>query len=105
MSDFSIGLSLESIGINNYALTREQALNFISDFKIKQIAVLGGDVVEIENGKPKLTRENWYCDKNDSEDDQKFAMRSAEYAKDWISKYSSNGAMFALTVKELNVPR
>ncbi|HRG33566.1 MAG: Imm40 family immunity protein [Saprospiraceae bacterium] len=84
------GLSLEEIGVKNWALPKEDALSVLKKFHAMQIPVLGGDVCEIIDGVIQYNYDNWYCDRLSNESYSAFAHRSIEKAKDYIKSYKSN---------------
>ena len=60
----SEGFCLQKYGINNWALTENQALLAIEKIKELNIAILGGDVCFRSNGIFQLNYDNWYVEKN-----------------------------------------
>jgi Immunity protein 40 len=93
------GISLDSIGIKNWGLSREAALESLDQFLYYNIPVLGGDVCESENGVIKYNYDNWYCDRNLGESDADFIVRSIQVARDYIEKYnmqSTNQILFVI---------
>jgi CO dehydrogenase/acetyl-CoA synthase beta subunit len=83
------GVSLSSVGIDNWALNKDQAMLAIDEFEKHKIPVLGGDVYEIVDGYPEANYDNWYCDRNANEDLEGFVARSVGYARDYIENYSN----------------
>ena len=86
----SIGVPLEKFGVQNFGLTREQALSVLDKFRCSGIAILGGDVYRISNGKLEPTYDNWYCDRENSENIDDYTRRSIQKANEFISSYSSS---------------
>lgn len=84
----SKGISLEPIGVKNWALSRQDALEALNQFLILQIPVLGGDVCELTKGNPEYNYDNWYCDRIPGESDLAFVNRSINKAKDYIISYN-----------------
>ncbi|MGI9279050.1 MAG: Imm40 family immunity protein [Endozoicomonas sp.] len=82
------GVSLESLGINNWALTKQQALSALEYFKIKKAIVLGGDVCSIKGQNPELNYDSWHCDRNSNETLDDFSKRSILVATDYIKNYT-----------------
>lgn len=82
-----VGRSLEDIGVRNWALTREQTLIALDQFGAEGIAILGGDVYEIQREGLQLNYDNWYCDRKDSESESSFVYRSIAKAREYITNY------------------
>lgn len=85
-----IGMSLEPIGVKNWALSKEDAVNVLDKFYEMQIPILGGDVCEIVDGVIQYNYDNCYCDRNPNESWSDFVIRSIGKAKDYISSYNSD---------------
>lgn len=62
------GRPLHDIGINEIALSKADALEAIKSLRLSQMAILGGDVLEIVDGKPKHTYDNWYYNREETEE-------------------------------------
>lgn len=93
------GMSLESIGVKNWSLSRPEALNALNQFLILEVPILGGDVCEIINGVLQYNYDNWYCDKLPNESNLDFVKRSIEKAREYIETYlikRPNKIFFAL---------
>ncbi len=88
-SILSAGLEINRLGVNNWALTREQALVAIKEFERQKITVLGGDVYELVDDKPDSNYDNWYCDQEQGETSNDFIVRSCNHAREYISKYKN----------------
>jgi hypothetical protein len=86
----SIGIDVEDFGSANWALPRTDALAAVSKFQELEIPVLGGDVWEMQNGRPVLTSDNWYCMRSAAEPFRNFVNRSAERAQRYIQNLKSN---------------
>ena len=84
------GLSLESIGVNSWAFSKEGALNILDRFEELPVTILGGDVVELINGNIQHNYDNWYCNKLPNETDIEFASRSIILAREYIENYNIN---------------
>ncbi len=93
-----IGVSLSSVGIDNWALNKIQAMLAIDEFEKHKIPILGGDVYEILDGYPEANYDSWYCDKNANETLENFAKRSICYARDYIESYSNSSGQEAYFV-------
>lgn len=88
-SIISSGLALHYIGISNWALSKEQALDALDKFEAEKIAVLGGDVYELNDGEPESNYDNWYCDREPDEPLENYVDRSINKARTYISNYNS----------------
>ena len=99
-SILKVGISLHDEGINNWALTKSQALIAIQDLKDSSIIIAGGDVLE-KNGEfeaPVYNHDNWYCDQQDNESNEDYLNRSYKLAKDYITNYSSKEVEYYFTI-------
>lgn len=85
-----IGCSLDQIGIRNWALTKEAALNALDKLLEIQVPILGGDVFEKINGVMRPKYDNWYCDPILDESKDDFVVRSIGIAKRYIENYQVN---------------
>lgn len=93
----NVGISLEESGINNWALTLNQALVALEQLYKSKIPVLGGDVCEEINGTIEYNYDNWYSDK--LENDNEFLERSFNESSNYIKNYckqTSNKIYFVL---------
>lgn len=88
-SIISSGIALHSVGVSNWALSKEQALDALDKFEAEKISVLGGDVYELNNGEPESNYDNWYCDREPDESLENYVARSISKARAYISNYSS----------------
>ena len=86
------GHSLSEIGVNNWALPYDKALNALPQFEKWGIPVLGGDVCESIDGIFQYTCDNWYCDQEDTESNSDFVIRSVEKAKTFILNFKTEYA-------------
>jgi hypothetical protein len=83
------GKPLFEIGINNWALTKIEALNAIEQFYSLEVAILGGDVYAIRNEMFVSTYDNWYCDRLPQEEQSNFLNRSIDKARQYIEAYNA----------------
>ena len=81
---------MESIGVKNWALSKEDAIKALDRFYELQIPILGGDVYENINGVIQCNYDNWYCDRQPNESQLDFASRSIDKARDYINNYNSD---------------
>ena len=82
------GLSLESLGIKNWALSRQKVLQVLEQFRELQVPILGGDVYRLVNGALRSNYDNWYCDELPNEFFSDFVIRSIDKAKQYIESYN-----------------
>jgi hypothetical protein len=100
------GVSLENSGINNWALTKQQALNALDYFAGQNMFVLGGDVCCIKNEKPELNYDSWHCERNTSETSEDYSRRSILTARNYIENYITSinkEVYFVLVVEETEI--
>lgn len=83
----SVGHPLEAVGVHNWALDRQQALQALDQLLTLDMPVSGGDVYRFGQGRMQLTYDNWYCDPGPNEARTAYAVRSIEKARDYISAY------------------
>jgi hypothetical protein len=85
----AVGKSLEDLGIRNWALEQDQALEALNQLAREGIAVLGGDVYLMQEGKLQVSYDNWYCERPLTEKEEDFVSRSIEVARTYIKNYRS----------------
>jgi hypothetical protein len=98
-SILDLGVSLESIGIKNWALNKTDALNAIKMLENSRIPVLGGDVYKLVGNAVEQTYDNWYCNQEAGESNDDFLCRSLNTARKYIDDYYLNEALFAVVPK------
>ena len=79
----SEGNTLESLGVNNWALSRKDAIYALTQLKKMGVGVLGGDVYLMKDDNFKPNYDNWFCEKTDLEIDSIFVERSISIAIDF----------------------
>lgn len=92
----SVGRSLSSEGVNNWALSREQALQAVELFAENSLSISGGDVYVAHQNRLESNYDNWYCERINGENDQEFSERSLHKAKEYISSYGLGEAFFVI---------
>lgn len=93
--------SLAPLGVNGFAYSKTEALIIAEEYYHSNMAILGGDVYKLENGKIKLTYDSWYCDRNSTETISEYVNRSYQIARDYISRYQSNtNILFGFVIEE-----
>ena len=86
----SSGMDMKEFGSANWALRRADALEAVSRLYELGVPILGGDVWEMRDGRPSLTRDNWFYRRLEDEPLVSFLERSTELAKRHIRNYGSN---------------
>ena len=77
------GISLLSLGINEYAWDKDNIKDIFEELSKRKIGILGGDVYKIENETIKMTFDSWYMNKDSSEEFyQKSKLRALSYIED-----------------------
>jgi len=97
---------LQEIGVAGAALTRQYALDAVGSLKRTQVAISGGDVLRVVDGKLRYTKDNWYIQRLSGEDIGAYISRSHEKAEAYIQGYQDpeDGSVFyALVISELGI--
>ena len=97
------GVSLESIGVKNWAFSKEDAIVVLDKYLELQIPILGGDVCVRSNEVIQYNYDNWHCDKVPDESNIDFVNRSIAVARNYISNYKMNNLeniFFAFVIDE-----
>lgn len=97
-------ISLESFGMYELAWTQDKAIKLIETIMHDEIGILGGDVYNIIDGKPKPTYDNWYCEPMSGESNSDFFLRSKIESLKYINEYFvdlNETFIFSLTFTEM----
>jgi hypothetical protein len=88
--------SLESIGINELAWKKEDAIQVIKELIEIKKAILGGDVYKKNKKLIQPTYDSWYCEMNSNENIDDFSLRSINKSIDYIKNYNekNNGEYY-----------
>ncbi|MDQ3919122.1 MAG: Imm40 family immunity protein [Acidobacteriota bacterium] len=100
------GRSLQEIGVNEIALQRPAALEAIQALRGSQMAILGGDVLRLLNGRPMYSGDNWYSEQYNSESLPDFIKRSLNVAEQYIRSYpdpEDGTVLYTLVISELGL--
>ena len=82
-----VGIALHEWGMNEWALTRPQALHALDLLAAEGMAVLGGDVWVMEGSNPCHYGDGWHCDRKRGETGAAFVARSIAVTRDFIAPY------------------
>jgi len=80
------GVSLADLGINNWALSAEQAASVLAACETEGLAILGGDVFVKDFDSVRFEFPNWACDKGESESWDDYVHRSCAIAAAFIEE-------------------
>jgi len=81
------------------SFSKNDALEILEECLKSRIAVLGGDVVNINNnGYFEYNYDNWSCERKKNESDADYASRSAKRAIKYILEYKKDNAYFILVL-------
>jgi hypothetical protein len=102
------GCSLSDIGFTDVAFMRKDILEALESLKGSQVAVLGGEAMEIVNGKiqHQHTYDNWSANKRPEEDIMDYIERSMAEAERYIRSYTDpedGTILYSPTISELGV--
>jgi len=84
-----VGCFLGSVGVRNWALTKEQSLIALNNFEDEGIAILGGDVYEMGSEGLQPNYDSWYCERKENEKMSLYLSRSILKARNYIVNYKS----------------
>lgn len=96
-----VGKSLNGIGVNNWALTKSQAMEVLEKFSKLKVPVAGGDVYENSDGVFQSNYDNWYCDSE--KNDKDYVIQSIKKSKEYIKSYNLNSKYFFVLVPSLSI--
>lgn len=96
----SRGKSLQAEGVNNWALSRPQALEAIGLIAVNGGQLIGGDVYAWRGNVFASTYDSWHSDKRSSEEAGDFSKRSCEEASRYVRDYrpETENVYFVLVV-------
>ncbi len=83
----SKAIDLQSIGVKNMAWYHSDVLEVIANLDKSSCAILGGDVLSLQDGELKHNYDNWHSEQQDAETWQKYAKRSRDESKDYVNNY------------------
>jgi hypothetical protein len=79
--------SLDQLGIDDVAWTKEDARRVLDSIRGSNIAVLGGDVFKEHSDGLEPAYDNWHCDRVQGESLTDYATRSLEHAWSYVERY------------------
>ncbi|HYD34969.1 MAG TPA: Imm40 family immunity protein [Vitreimonas sp.] len=85
----SVGVPLHNKGVDNWALTKEQALLAAEQLMNLKISILGGDVYELSDGEIIPTYDNWYTQRLINENKEEYLLRTISETRKYIANYKS----------------
>ncbi|EDH9717851.1 hypothetical protein MYA82_004452 [Salmonella enterica subsp. enterica serovar Agona] len=92
----NIGISLESLGVKNWALNRKNALDVLHHFESLNICVLGGDVYILTDKGMEQNYDSWYFDIDKDIPKHENICFSIKKAIDYIEAYPIKDAFFSI---------
>ena len=95
---FAQGRYLGDIGIKNWALLQEQALNVIARLELLGVPILGGDVYYLSGKKLQPALDNWYINRERQESLSDFVTRSITVSRDYVRHFRPRSGDVALFV-------
>jgi hypothetical protein len=81
------GVSLQSFGVRDIALRREDAALALKYLREASVPVLGGDVYFQRDSRLELAYANWHCDANAGEPPGDYLSRSVVAAEQYIRRF------------------
>jgi len=79
---------LAAQGINNWALTKAQALLALDEWELTGIPIAGGDVMKPESDRIIHTYDNWSCELRPNESEAEYCLRSYKETRKYITNYN-----------------
>lgn len=82
---------LDELGTADRVWPPDMARAVLADLRGKGVAVLGGDVYEVKDGRAAPTYDSWHCDPGESEPFDVYAERSLRTASEYLGRYPLAG--------------
>ena len=102
----SQGQPLSAIGSRDLAWPRAAALEILQRVRARGIAVLGGDVVQLDGDRPRRTRDNWHSEPAHAEPFAAFVERSVAESEAYIRDFREAGpGYFYVLILAERLPR
>lgn len=81
------GRDLKDIGVEGFALPKQEALKAIGILANAGFPILGGDVIRVVRGRAEVSYDNWYCRHEGDPSSSEYRQASAEQAEKYIRGY------------------
>jgi hypothetical protein len=81
------GIQLTSLGLDEVALTKKNAMRALDIFVDKKTPVLGGDVYFLKNGRLSSAYANWYTERSPEETISSYAERTWVESREYIRNF------------------
>jgi hypothetical protein len=94
----SKGRELKGIGLNEFALSKLDAIDVVRSLEGSQMSVLGGDVYAENDGKLRPTCESWFCNQQPGENPFGFVQRSRQTALNFLQSQPDTSHKFYVLV-------
>lgn len=96
----SLGIRLDQINVGSreVAFPKGVALDALRQLEETSIAVLGGDVLRLSDGKLEYVYANWFCNRLEHEESLSYAERSRREAAAYVENFRAVGGFEPLFV-------
>jgi len=92
-------ISLESIGVNNYAWNKDHIDDVINFCYCNNIIILGGDVIERQNSHINLTYNNWFIKNDEDFNPESSCLYTKEYVYNIIEVSKNKDLYFEIIIR------
>lgn len=86
----SVGIPLHQDYVSDWALTYEQAVEVLNEFRFFKISVLGGEVYEYFNDALQMNYDSWGLERELNETDESFLLKSINTSLKYVENYEKN---------------
>ena len=80
-------IDLSHLGVNQVAWFKKDTFEILAHLDDTQVAILGGDVLELKDGRFAHEYSNWHSDRQPKESQEDYARRSREETESYINRY------------------
>jgi hypothetical protein len=80
-------IDLAHLGVNQVAWFKKDVFEILGHLDETQVAILGGDVLVLKDGKFTHEYSNWHSDQQPNESQEDYAKRSREETESYINRY------------------
>ena len=107
ISILKTGISLEPMGVNEYAFSYENVLLVITEIEKLGVPILGGDVLTMDDGQFGYTGDRWSCNRRADEPIGEYFKRSIQHTRNYIEYYHkrNKGSFFFSIVANIGLLR